>query len=447
MFLGSNIFNDMDELFFSFKDSLIPDEEIDKLGIGFGDVIKSMNDSASRGYDDDRASINLPFDNKAADKIMDVAQGKRELNPKGLVVVGIGGSILGARAVQEAVSGKLRNQCDPGMKVLYAGNADPCLIRDIKEVMESILESGGDVILNVVSKSGATTETLANFQLLVDLLSKHRSDYSKYVVATTERESGLWNLAVREDFDLLEIPEKVGGRFSVYSPAGLFPLALSGVDIDKLLEGARVMRDRCLKGGIRDNPAALGSIVTYLNHMRGNSTYNLFLYSEDFESIGGWHRQLVAESLGKEYNNKGERVFEGLTPLTCIGSRDLHSMAQLLLGGPYDKLTSFIKINGGDSGVNVPLNPVYSGLVDGIQGKSLDSIMDAIYEGVKVSFRKRDRPFTEVVLPDRGAASVGAFLQYKMMEVMYLGSLLDVNPFNQPNVESYKEESRRILGL
>ncbi|MEA1924697.1 MAG: hypothetical protein U9M95_02400, partial [Candidatus Altiarchaeota archaeon] len=294
---------------------------------------------------------------------------------------------------------------------------------------------------------GTTTETMANFQLLVDLLREHRSDYGRYVVATTGRDSRLWNLGEVEGFDLLEIPGKVGGRYSVYSPVGLFPLAMLGVGIDELLKGARIMRDKCLKSEIRDNPAALGSIVTYLHHRGGNSIYNLFLYSEDMDSVGGWCRQLMAESLGKEYNNSGERVFEGLTPLTCIGSRDLHSMAQLLLGGPYDKLTSFIKVEEWDSEVSVPLNPKYSDLVDGIQGKSLGSIMDAIYEGVKVSFRDNKRPFTEVVLPDMKEASIGGFLQYKMMETMYLGSLLDVNPFNQPNVESYKKETRRILGI
>ena len=436
----------MDDLIFSFQDSLIPDEEIDGVGTWLGGVVQSMKNVASMGYDDDRASINLPFDNKAVDKVRGVVESKKELKPTCLVVVGIGGSIRGTKAVQEAVSGKLRNQRDSEMKVLYASNPDPYIIRDIRGIMESTLKKGDNVVLNVVSKSGTTTETMANFQLLVDLLRKHRSDYSKYVVATTERDNKFWNLAAKEGFDLLEIPEKVGGRYSVYTPAGLFPLALLDIDIDELLKGARVMRDRCLKSEIRENPAAMGSIVTYLHHMEGDSTYNLFLYSEDMESVGGWYRQLVAESLGKEYNNKGERVFEGLTPLTCIGSRDLHSMAQLLLGGPYDKLTSFIKIEEGDSGVSVPVNPEYTGLVDGIQGKSLDSIMDAIYEGVKVSFRDNKRPFTEVVLPDRSEASIGGFLQYKMMETMYLGSLLDVNPFNQPNVESYKEETRRILG-
>ncbi len=436
----------MDELFFSFQDSLIPDKEIDELGVRLGGEIQSMKDATSNGYDDDRASINLPFDNKAVNRVKEVVAGKKELNPGYLVVTGIGGSILGTIAVQEAVSGKLRNQRDPGVKVLYADNADPYLIRDIKGIMESVLEKGGEIILNVVSKSGTTTETMANFQLLVELLREHRSDYGRYVVATTERDSRLWNLAREEDFDVLEIPGKIGGRYSVYSPAGLFPLALLDVDVDELLKGARIMRDRCLKSEIRDNPAAFGSLVTYLHHRRGNSIYNLFLYSENMESIGGWCRQLMAESLGKEYNNSGERVFEGLTPLTCIGSRDLHSMAQLLLGGPYDKLTSFIKVDGGDSMVSVPVNPRYSCLVDGIQGKSLSSIMDAIYEGIKVSFRNNERPFTEVVLPDMGEASIGEFLQYKMMETMYLGSLLRVNPFNQPNVESYKKETRRILG-
>ncbi|MEA1925487.1 MAG: hypothetical protein U9M95_06420, partial [Candidatus Altiarchaeota archaeon] len=184
----------MNELFFSFQDSLIPGEEINELGIKIGGEIQSMKDATLRGYGDDRASINLPFDNKAMDRVKEVVKRKKELNPTCLVVAGIGGSIRGTKAVQEAISGKLRNQCDSEMKVLYACNPDPHTIRDIREIMESVLKKDGEIILNVVSKSGTTTETMANFQLLVDLLREHRSDYGRYVVVTTERDSGLWNL-------------------------------------------------------------------------------------------------------------------------------------------------------------------------------------------------------------------------------------------------------------
>jgi len=436
----------MDELYFSFQDSLIPKREIEEKQADIEKELKAMKEASFTGYEDDRASINLPFDENIKKDVERVVEIKKKLDPEYLVVVGMGGSILGARAVQEAIWGRLFNQLKPKTKILYADNADPYLIMDIKRILEPVLESEANVLLNVVSKSGTTTESLANMQLLIDLLKGYKKDHSRYLVVTTEKDSPLWNLAVKEDYSLLEIPRKIGGRYSVFSPSALFPLGLLDVNLSELLSGARQMRDRCLNPIVEDNPAAYGALVTYLHHRKGNSIYNLFFYAHDLLSLGAWHRQLMAESLGKEHNNQGEKVFEGLTPISCIGSSDLHSMGQLLLGGPIDKLVSFVKVEGKDSMLTIPVNPDYAGLVKGLQGKPLGTVLDAIYEGVKSSFRAKNRAFTEVVLPGKREASIGQYLQYKMMETMILGSLLEVNPFNQPNVESYKSETRQILG-
>ena len=153
----------------------------------------------------------------------------------------------------------------------------------------------------------------------------------------------------------------------------------------------------------------------------------------------------MAESLGKEFNTKGEKVNIGITPDISIGSTDLHSMAQLYLGGPYDKFTMFLTVENSNSHINVPTLKEYSELVYGVQGQSLESIMSAIEDGTKAAFRKGKRPFMEVKLPCKSEYSIGQFLQFKMIETIFLGYLLDVNPFDQPNVESYKEETRKIL--
>jgi glucose-6-phosphate isomerase len=171
----------------------------------------------------------------------------------------------------------------------------------------------------------------------------------------------------------------------------------------------------------------------------------LFLFANDLESLGKWCRQLMAESLGKEFNKKGETVNIGITPVISIGSTDLHSMAQLYLGGPYDKFTTFLSVENSNSHINVPMLKGYSRLVEEVQGKSLESIMSAVLEGTKVAFRKGRRPFVEVKLPGKSEYPIGQFLQFKMMETVYLGYLLDIDPFDQPNVESYKEETRNIL--
>ena len=234
-------------------------------------------------------------------------------------------------------------------------------------------------------------------------------------------------------------------RYSVFSPVGLFPLGLLGINIEHLLDGARSMRNTCIDIDIQNNPAAIGAAVQYQHYKSGKNITDLFLFSNDLESVGKWHRQLMAESLGKEFNKKGERVNIGITPTVSIGSTDLHSMAQLYLGGPHDKFTTFVRVENSTSHINVPRLEGYSELVSGIQEKSLKDIMDAILEGTKSAFRKDGRPFVEITLPDKSEHSIGQFLQFKMIETIYLAYLLDVNPFDQPNVESYKSETRKIL--
>jgi len=401
--------------------------------------------AASRGYNDSRAAINLPDDKEMLARVKQVVEDKSQLKPEYLVVVGTGGSNLGTIAVQEAVLGKLYNQLDPAIKVLYADTTDSDYINNIIQLIEPALKRDGSVLVNGISKSGTTTETIANFEIILNLLRRYVKDYERYVVVTSDKGSKLWNLALEKGFDVLEVPKMVGGRYSVLSTVGLFPLGLLGLNIEQLLEGARYTRDLCIQSGIEKNPAAICAAVKYLQYLEGKNIFDLFLFSNDLESVGKWHRQLMAESLGKEFNKKGERVNIGITPTVSIGSTDLHSMAQLYLGGPYDKFTSFVCVEKNNSDINVPRLEGYSELVSGIQGKSLKTIMDAILDGTKRAFRKDKRPFVEITLPDKSEGSVGQFLQFKMIVTIYLGYLLNVNPFDQPDVESYKKETREIL--
>jgi len=435
----------MKSLEFNFSDSKIPKKEIDKLEIKLKKEIEQMNKGLSQGYDDNRASINLLDDKENLLRIKDCIKEKSDLNPKYLIVVGIGGSNLGTVAIQEAVLGKLHNQTNPELKILYADTVDTDLISNIISIIEPFLKKGESIIINGVSKSGGTTETIANFEVLVDFLKKYKKNYQKYVVITTDKDSKFWNFAEKQGFNVLEVPKKVGGRFSVFSSVGLFPLGLLGIDIDLLLEGAKSIREKCLDQKIKDNPAAMSASLIYQHKRNGKSIHDLFLFSTDLESLGKWYRQLMGESLGKEFNMQNQRIHEGITPTVSIGSTDLHSMAQLYLAGPYDKFTTFVKVESNNNSVNTPNNPEYSELVKGIQLKPMEEIMKAILTGVQQAFRKKDRPFMEIILPDKSVYSVGQFMQLKEMEIIYLGYLLDINPFNQPNVEDYKIETKKIL--
>ncbi|MHA2433854.1 MAG: hypothetical protein ACXADO_11545 [Candidatus Thorarchaeota archaeon] len=435
----------MADVRFSYEGALIPREDISQTAEELIPEIGDMMNATSKAYDDERASINLPDDKRMLSNVIRAIEEKSRLDPEYLIVVGTGGSNLGTIAVQEAVLGRLYNQLDPPTKVLYADTVDSDYLGKVIEIVEPTLRRNGSILVNGISKSGTTTETIANFEIIVNLLRRYKKDYENHVVVTSDKGSKLWNLAIRKGFNVLEIPEKVGGRYSVLSPVGLFPLGILGIDIKELLDGARTMRDLCIQRDIERNPAAICAAIQHLHYQGGKTIFDMFLFANDLESIGKWHRQLMAESLGKEFNKKGERVNIGITPTVSIGSTDLHSMAQLYLGGPYDKFTTFVCIEQSNSDIDVPELGDYSEIVSGIQGKSLKTIMNAILEGTKRAFKKDKRPFVEATLPNKSEHSIGQFLQFKMIDAIYLGYLLNVNPFDQPSVESYKSETRKIL--
>ena len=388
------------------------------------------------GYGSDYASVNAPFDQARLTTIKALVEEKKQLKPTALVVIGIGGSNLGALAVYQALNGCMYNQMNPVIKVYWADTVDSDYISQIIACVERELKQGNNVLLNVVSKSGSTTETIANFEIFLELLKKYKpNDYAKYVIATTDKDSKLWQLAQQAPFAVLEIPKKIGGRFSVFSAAGLFPLGLLSVDLDALLKGAADMVDQSTQKD--NNPAALSAAIIFEQSKQGKTIHDTFLFAQALEGVGKWYRQLVGESLGKDG--------KGMTPTVSMGSVDLHSVAQLYLGGPNDKVTTFIEVDKNKTNVAVPDIPMFDALVPNIQGKPLSSLMDAILNGTQKAYQNNRRPFVVIQLPEISAYTIGQLLQMKMIEIMYLGFLLEVNPFDQPHVELYKKETRKIL--
>jgi glucose-6-phosphate isomerase len=403
-----------------------------------------MQYAAGGLYEDDRASINLPLDKEHIKRATELA--KKYKDASLVVVVGIGGSNLGTIAVQEAVLGKLHNLSGKRPRMLYADTVDPDTISSISAQMEQELRKKKQVVLNIVTKKGTTIETVANFLVLLQTLQKHRKDFRKYVVVTTDENSVLWELAQREHYTRLAIPAKVGGRYSVFSLVGLFPLALAGIDIKKLLDGAAHMRALCLQEGHKRNPAIIRAAMLAHEWAHGHVIADNFYFRNDLESVGKWYRQLMGESIGKEWNkDHSRRQLMGITPTVSIGSTDLHSMAQLYFGGPHDKFFSIVTTHLSKSAPSIPHMARYQPLAENIQGRKLSEIMQAISEGVKRTLEHQRKPYCHIELADGTEESIGALLQLHMMEMMYLAELLDVNPFDQPNVEEYKNETKKIL--
>lgn len=435
----------MKNISFNFNHALVEPENIDKYTPIITEEIQNLHAALSKKYDDSHASINLITDGEMQQQIKSLVQQKKTLTPEYIIVIGIGGSNLGTLAVQEAILGKHYNQKNPPTKILYADTVDPDTLTDIQTVIEPVLKDNNNILLILVSKSGGTTETIVNFEILLTTLKKYKHDYQNYIVAITDKHSRLWDLAQSKGYEILEIPSLVGGRFSIFSPVGLFPIGMLDIDIDQLIAGAQHMRKRCLNLTINENPAAMSALHIYHHWKNTIKIHDLFLFSSDLESIGKWYRQLMGESIGKEYDNNQQQLFAGITPTISIGSTDLHSMAQLYLGGPYDKFTTFVRINEARTHPSIPDETETANLVQGINGKSVDYIMKAILSGTQTAFQKRERPFMEIELPDKSASSIGQFLQMKMIEIMYLGYLFNLNPFDQPNVEEYKIETKKIL--
>jgi glucose-6-phosphate isomerase len=402
--------------------------------------------SIDAAYKTDYASLPVPADEAIIDSVKKVVTEKKDLKPTMLILIGIGGSNLGTLAIHEALSGNFYNEKNPEISFYSADTVDPDKLSDQLFLMEQELQKGKNVILNVVTKSGTTTETIANFELFLQLLKKYKpEDFHNYVVVTTDEGSKLAHFAQEKNFSLLTLPPQVGGRYSVFTAVGLFPLGLLGADIEQLCLGARMGVLNGAHDDLDNNLAAQSAIIKYALYKKGIAINDLFVFSTRLTSVALWYRQLMGESIGKEYNRDKKQVEVGITPTVSVGSTDLHSVGQLYLGGPRDKYTTFLTVDQYASNVSVPNMPEFEQFVPHIQGKPFATVMDAILEGVKQAYKEGERPYSVLSLPELDELSLGQLLQFYMVEMIYLGYLLKVNPFDQPNVESYKKETRRIL--
>jgi len=407
-------------------------------------AIKRVTEALSRSYESPYASAYLPFDEQLRRDVLELVNQLRACNPAMLIVIGIGGSNLGTKAVHEALYGA--NKSTTGMCVYYADTVDPDMISGIIEQARQLLKAGRQIVVNIVTKSGTTTETIASGAIFIELLKQYRPDsYRDFIVVTTDTESKLYDVSREQGWHVLAIPPIVGGRYSVFSAVGLFPLALMGVDIQALHEGAAHMVKLCTTDDLHANSAAQSAAVLYALYQRGFVIHNFFAFSVDFSALGLWYRQLMAESLGKESTIKDEPVNVGITPTVSIGSTDLHSIVELHLGGPLNTSTTFIDVAEFRQTVSVPHCEPLNRLVPHIQGKSLSRIMHAILEGTKYAYQTANRPSMSVTFANKTEATIGQFMQWKMLETIYLGNLFGINPFVQPQVELYKKETRKLL--
>jgi glucose-6-phosphate isomerase len=358
-----------------------------------------------------------------------------------LIVIGIGGSDLGARALLRALQPE-----NPPMQVRFIGaNTDP---EEIVHLLETVDLKRS--VLNIVSKSGGTIEPMSTFLLLRDRLIRAvgKERHRHQVVATTDPEQGtLRTIVEREGYRSLPIPPMIGGRFSALTPVGLLPAACAGIDIRQLVRGAAQQFTDFLR-----QPPSRNAVLQYAGyHHRGleagwGRLAVLMPYSAALSEIGHWYAQLWAESLGKARDRAGRLVHAGQTPLYAVGATDQHSQVQLFNEGPVDKIVTFIEVERFRHELTVP--KAYRDL-EGLAylgGHQFSDIIHAERAATAQALFDAGRPNGTLQLTSVTPQSVGGLMAFFMLATAVMGELLDVNAYDQPGVEAGKQLMYRHLG-
>ena len=381
--------------------------------------------------------LDLPvnYDKEEFARIKEAAKKIRE-DSDVLLVAGIGGSYLGARAVVEAVKGLYHNDTEDGLKIYFCGNTiSPTYLNDIIKVTK-----GKRFSINVISKSGTTTETALAFRVLRKLLedSVGPEEANKRIYATTDRAKGtLKQLADAQGWPTFVVPDDVGGRYSVLTAVGLLPIACAGIDIDALMKGAADAREAysvCSK----DNDAYRYAMTRNILYRKGKVVETLAAFEPDFTMMYEWYKQLFGESEGKDQ--------KGLMPTSCIFSTDLHSMGQFLQDGSRTMFETYVDIKNTREDFYIePLEGNFDGL-NFLADQNMSVVNRKAMEGTILAHNDGGVPIGVIEVDSLDAYNVGYLIYFFWKACAVSGYLLSVNPFDQPGVESYKKNMFALLG-
>ena len=365
-----------------------------------------------------------------------------------VLVLGIGGSALGAQALSEALLKPYWNLLDKKQrdnlpKIFFLDNIDPDQITALLDILD--LEK---TLVNVITKSGSTAETMSQFMIIKDRLQELLGDnYRKNIVATTDKQAGiLRQLANEEGYKTFVVPDDVGGRFSVFSAVGLVPLALVGIDIDEIIRGIKIM-DLTLKNtDITKNIAAQNALIHYLmDKQKGKYLSVMMPYSSRLKYVSDWYVQLWAESLGKEFDRDGVKINNGPTPLKALGATDQHSQIQLYNEGKNDKVITFIRVDEFDNELAIPSIFEYTGL-NYLSGKTINRLINAEADATAVTLADYKRPNLTIRLPKINEYYLAQLFYMFEMQTAIIGELYNIDAFNQPGVEQAKNYTYALMG-
>lgn len=364
------------------------------------------------------------------------------------VILGIGGSYLGARALFEALCHPYHNQLprekrNNRPRIYFEGNnLDTDALQGLMDLLPASKPSSlSDTFsINVISKSGGTLETAAVFRLLRERAEHcYGETAARHIVATTDGSAGkLRKLADKKGYDTFVIPDDVGGRYSVLTPVGLLPAAVMGIDIKSLVQGAKDMSVLCQNKNLHENPAYLYAALQYLSYTAGRGVSVMNIWDKALEYIGFWYDQLCAESVGKED--------QGRIPLTGVCTRDLHSRGQELQEGPRNTVITNIALANSNHTITLTEDPENADELNYLAGKTVHHMLNQAFEATNFAYASAGRPNMRFVLKERSAYAIGALFYLLEVATVAEGYLMKVNPLNQPGVESYKNFMFGLLG-
>lgn len=426
---------------YSLANKFIADEELDMIQTSAEAAKKVLVEKTGAGHDF-LGWIDLPVNydkeefariQKAADKIKN--------DSDVLIVIGIGGSYLGARAAVNFLRHSFYNRVSKEIRktpeIYYAGNSIS------STYLSHLIEVVGDrdFSVNVISKSGTTTEPAIAFRVFKKLLEKKygKEEAAKRIYATTDKAKGaLKNLATEEGYETFVVPDDVGGRFSVLTAVGLLPIAVSGADIESLMNGAAAMREMCLNNSFVDNDALKYAAIRNILNRKGKEVEILANYEPSFHYVAEWWKQLYGESEGKD--KKG--IFPAAVDLTT----DLHSMGQFIQDGSRIMFETVMELEKPACDIVIEKEDVDLDGLNYLAGKDMDFVNKSAMKGTILAHTDGNVPNLIVRIKDQSEYSLGQLFYFFEFACGVSGYMLGVNPFNQPGVESYKKNMFALLG-
>lgn len=386
--------------------------------------------------------IDLPvyYDKEEFERIKATAK-KIQEDSDVLLVVGIGGSYLGARAAIEFLSHSFYNCLDKSQRktpqIIFCGNSiSSKYIADLKDVLKD-----KDFSINIISKSGTTTEPAISFRVFKEMLIEKygRAKANKRIYATTDRAKGaLKSLANEEGYESFVVPDDIGGRFSVLTAVGLLPIAVAGIDIDELMAGAAATREEVIGKSFEENPSLLYAAIRNIFLRKGKNIEVTANYEPSLHYISEWVKQLFGESEGKD----GRGIFPAAVDLTT----DLHSMGQYIQDGARIMFETVLDIEKSPVEILLKEEETDTDGMNYLAGKSVDFVNKSAMNGTILAHTDGLVPNLKINIPDESAFSLGSLFYFYEFACGVSGYILGVNPFNQPGVESYKSNMFALLG-